>query len=62
MTSQNLSYGSDHNFFSLKSTPQDGHFEVLIIQFGSETKKIYTNTYFDNASMTRRDFRFRRFL
>lgn len=48
--------------FFLKSTPQDGHFEVLIIQFGSETKKIYTNTYFDNASMTRRDFRFRRFL
>ena len=25
--------------FFLKSTPQDGHFEVLIIQYGSETKK-----------------------
>ena len=50
------------HFFLVKSTPRDGHFEVLIIQFGSETKKIYTKTYFDNASITRRDFRFRRFL
>ena len=48
--------------FFLKSTPQDGHFEVLIIQFGSETKKIYTKTYFDNASIKRRDFRFQQFL
>ena len=29
--------------FFLKSTPQDGHFEVLIIQFGSKTKKIQWN-------------------
>ena len=50
MTSQNLPYGSDHkNIFFLKSTPQDGHFEVLIIHFGSETKEMYTKTYFDHA-------------
>ena len=41
---------------SLESSP------VLIIQFGSETKKIHTKTYFDNTSITRRDFRFQRFL
>ena len=50
------------NIFSLKSTPQEGHFEVLIIQFASETKKIYTKMYFDNASIMLRDFHFRRLL
>ena len=57
-----LSYVSDHIFFSPEIHSSWRSFWGISHPLCSETLYIYTKTYFDNASITRRDFRFRRFL